>query len=150
MKSYWDMNREERDAWNAEKAKRGIDYDLEACLEYNPQQGFDVSDIERVVAVWEGERDEEDWRWVLELKDKRFVLLVGGCDYTGWDCQSSAESYVEKTAEDAAALVKIMEFFSWRDRPNNVEVSQELLRQIEQGKTKTWREQTDADMGLNS
>ena len=66
-------------------AKRGIDYDLHACLEYNPQETFTVLDIKEVRAVYEGCNDERDWRWVLELHDSRFVFLQGGCDYTGWD-----------------------------------------------------------------
>ncbi len=68
-------------------AKRGIDYDLFACLEYNPQNDAEywVGDIKEVLAVFQGERDERNWRWVLELHDTRFVFLEGGCDYTGWD-----------------------------------------------------------------
>ena len=60
-------------------------YDIRACLEYNPQKGFDVEDIDKVLAVVEGERDGKDWHWIFSLHDKRYVYLVGGCDYTGWD-----------------------------------------------------------------
>src|SRR6185503_6561645 len=67
------------------KYKKGIDYDLEGCLEYNPQS-FIVDDIKKVLAVIEGENDGSDWHWVLLLNDNRYIYLRGGCDYTGWDC----------------------------------------------------------------
>ena len=83
-----------------------LGYDLEACLEYNPQPGFDANDIAEVLAISEGERDGDDWRWVLRLKGKRpgaqYVFVQGGSGYTGWDCQSWATSQTAKTAKDAA------------------------------------------------
>lgn len=69
--------------------EHGIDYDLYACLEFNPQPGLDIQNIDKVLAVHEGERDEEDWQWIIRLIKKvdgmKYVYLVGGCDYTGWD-----------------------------------------------------------------
>lgn len=65
--------------------KRGIDSDLVACLEYNPQTSFTLEDIKQVLAVVEGERDERSWHWLLKLNDRRVVYLEGSCDYTGWD-----------------------------------------------------------------
>ena len=89
---------DDRSAYEA----RGIDWDLVACLQYNAQDGFTVADIAKVLAVVEGENDGADWRWVLRLNDGRFVFLQGGCDYTGWDCQSSADR-VERAGGDHAA-----------------------------------------------
>lgn len=70
----------------------GLDYDLQACLEYNPQAGYTVEEIAKVCAVIEGERDEASWHWILLLNDApgrdvsgRYVYLTGSCDYTGWD-----------------------------------------------------------------
>lgn len=80
----------------------GLDGDLQSCLQYNPQ-GFALRDIEKVLAVYEGENDGEDWSWILKLKDGRIALLVGGCDYTGWDCQSSADTSFHASPEGAAA-----------------------------------------------
>lgn len=84
---YWDLSDEQKERLE----KIGVDYDLHACIEYNPQ-AFDLQDIERVVAVFEGKHDEEDWRWVIKVTPEcakknggRFVFLQGGCDYTGWD-----------------------------------------------------------------
>lgn len=70
--------------WEYE-GQRGIDYDLAACLNYNPQDTFGIDDIAEVLAVVEGENEVDDWRWVLRLTDERFMFLQGGCDYTGWD-----------------------------------------------------------------
>ena len=60
---------------------------IEPCPE-----GADVSlapfvrdDIEMVLASSEGENDGLDWIGVFKLKDGRFLLAYGGCDYTGWD-----------------------------------------------------------------
>jgi hypothetical protein len=91
---------------------RGLDGDLLACMEYN---GGDLDnltawDIQEVLAVSEGENDEEDWVWLILLdrlsphvqNKKRYMLIVGGCDYTGWDCQSWA-SY--DTAQTVPALL---------------------------------------------
>lgn len=61
------------------------DWDLINCLEENPQEGFVYDDIKEVLAVYEGERDIDDWRWIVRLNDDRMVSIEGGCDYSGWD-----------------------------------------------------------------
>lgn len=122
-----------------------IDYDLRACLEYNPQDGFTVDDIARVLAVWEGENEGDDWRWILRLKDGRNVCLIGGCDYTGWDCQSSAESSFHSTAMSAADTARL----DRRGRPRD-DVHQSLVQQLQDGKVETWRERMDKELGVDS
>jgi hypothetical protein len=69
----------------------GGDDDLASCLQYN-EQPFGVDDIKQVLAVWDGEHDGDHYRWILEMKDGRYMYLNGWCDYTGWDCQSEAYS----------------------------------------------------------
>ena len=44
MKTYWDMTPEER-------TKIGVDYGLSGCLEYNPQNTFDLGDVEKVLPL---------------------------------------------------------------------------------------------------
>ena len=66
------------------KAK-GIDSDLGACLEYNPQPDLTLLDIDKVLAVVEGDHDGPDWHWLIRALDGRIAYLTGGCDYTGWD-----------------------------------------------------------------
>lgn len=36
-----------------------------------------------------GENDGPDWVWALTMEDGSRWLCRGGCDFTGWDCQSS-------------------------------------------------------------
>lgn len=124
-----------------------LDYDLRACLEYNPQGTFAEADIAEVLAVYEGENDERDWRWVLRLHDGRFVFLQGGCDYTGWDCQSSADHRFAESAE-AAAYCALNDPADYHSEVPAVYAS--LIEQLSNGKAETWRERTDRDMGVQS
>lgn len=109
------------------RKQRGIDYDLEAAIESN-DVSFTLDDIEMVLAVHEGKNDEEDWEWVIQLRGERemqYIFLNGGCDYTGWDCQSWLAEVYTGTAIEAAKL------------SNN---GAELLEQLQSGKYKTWAE----------
>lgn len=128
-----------------EFTKKGIDYDLVACLECNPQS-FVIEDVDKVLAVYEGERDERDWRWVLKLtkeaKQKHgspFVYLQGGCDYTGWDCRSSADSFFCKTIKEALGYSKDEKF------GNSQDIYEALAEQVKTKKSKTWREEKSAE-----
>lgn len=137
--NYYDMTDEQ-------KAETGIDYDLCACLEYN-QQSFTAEDVTKVLAVHEGENDGDDWRWVLRLNDGRFVFLQGGCDYTGWDCQSWATSQFADAPEGTAQLAtKNLNDYPYADNAQSVYDS--LMSQLQEGKAETWREKTDKEMGL--
>jgi hypothetical protein len=109
---------------------RGIDWDLWACLSENPQD-FTVDDIAQTLAVFEGENEEEDWRWILRLNDGQFVALQGGCDYTGWDCQSSASSTRYPTIAEALGHFK-----------DQTDVWASLDRQLAGAKDQTWHERT--------
>ena len=140
-----------------------LDYDLRACLEFNPVDEFDIKDIDKVVAVWEGANDGDMWRWIVHMKDGCFVFLIGGCGYTGWDCQSWLGYFIADSAIDAAqlALAEIVvnpadlslaqkcklvlgELFQ-----NGQEVYDSLCSQIEHGKNTTWRETMDDEFGIN-
>lgn len=124
----------------------GADYDLVACLQYNPQDTFNIDDVAKVLAVVEGENDGADWHWILRLNDNRFVYLSGGCDYTGWDCQSSASHDFVLTPEDALLLVEGCEYCS--PSTTKEEIAASLSKQLAEGKEKTWREKKDDEFGL--
>lgn len=172
--SYYD----DMEKWDAV----GADYDLIACLTYNPQGSFGADDIEKVVAVVEGENDGADWHWILLLnagfrpphpgviqgegdmpmigtgkslsapeigganRKRTYVYLVGGCDYTGWDCQSSATHKFATSPEEAAEHAK-PEGDSWRAEEYQIAYDS-LVRQIADGKHQTWREKMDNEFGL--
>jgi len=123
--------------------EKGIDYDLEGCLKYNPQS-FTVDDIKKVLAVIEGENDGPAWHWILLLNDNRFIYLTGGCDYTGWDCQSSANHIV---LGPEMPLHKAIAELNGYDS-DLLKYTTELQNQLQQGKVQTWREQKDKEFGL--
>ena len=46
------------------------------------------ADVVSVIAAVNGDYDGPDWLGVFLLKDGRYLVASGGCDYTGWDCQA--------------------------------------------------------------
>lgn len=141
-----------------------IDYDLEACLKYNPQEGYGVDNIMRVLAVVEGERDGADWHWVFELENEKLCYLRGGCDFTGWDCQSWASSVFIVTLDELVTVINdgllpvskehqpmnaglghILNLLSGTYKYNDKEVLTSLLRQLVNVKNSTWREDMDKE-----
>lgn len=118
-----------------------LDYDLEACLTHNTQEGYNADDIAEVLAVWEGENEGDDWRWILRLNDGRFVFLQGGCDFTGWDCQSYAVSAFAGLPD---VLLIIEEQGDHKDR---ADVIASLRQQLIEGKAKTWHETKGDEFG---
>lgn len=103
--------------------------DLWYALEYHPTEGLTEETIEDIVAEVPGHNDEDDWWWVLKIKDKGFCLFSGGCDYTGWDCQSGVEMHgYFSTATEAANAAPKKEEYTERN------IKQELVNQLE-GKT---------------
>src|SRR5687767_6288864 len=88
---------------------RKPDSDLEAYLCYN-QDIFTLDDIHNIHAEVPGHNDQDEWYWVIELNDGRFVLTSAWCDWTGWDCQSGGESKVAESAEAAASLAPELDY----------------------------------------
>jgi len=79
-----------------------LEGDLGTCLTYNPIHGIDDDTVTEVLAEIIGDNDGPDWAWVVSLKDGKFAGIVGGCDYTGWDCRSSASGEFFDSADEAA------------------------------------------------
>ena len=75
-------------------------YDLSAACEYN---SLDSSDLVEEILEITGENDEASWHWIVKTTSG-FAYISGGCDYTGWDCQSGAERFDAATREDVLAL----------------------------------------------
>ena len=98
--------------------------DLRFCLHYNTQKGFTVGDIAHVLAEIPGANEEIDWHWIVYLKNKQYVYITGGCDNTGWDCQSSASSKFATTALKAAKLAPESEEDTGR------QIREQLIAQI--------------------
>lgn len=71
------------------KYYKGFDWDLETALEYNTP-GITIDDVDEILATVPGEHDGASYYWLLQLQSGIIGILHGSCDYTGWDCQSSA------------------------------------------------------------
>lgn len=41
--------------------------------------------------IQEGMNEEANWVWHVTLTDGSIWVAEGGCDYTGWDCQSNMD-----------------------------------------------------------
>lgn len=93
----------------SEKRIRKPDYDLQSYLTYN-EDIFTLDDIRNIHAEVPGHNDEDHWFWVIELKDKRFLLTDAWCDYTGWDCQSGGSSLEARSAIQAAKLAPELDY----------------------------------------
>lgn len=117
---------------NAYEQRIRFGYDLPACLEYNPQS-FTFDDVEEVLAVYEGEKDGEDWRWIIRLTDQTFRALEGGCDYTGWDCRSQAESVVVANALDGVGVFLTPPLRGYSDGKQLAKVAASLYLQLNAG-----------------
>lgn len=55
---------------------------------------FNRESVETILAMYEYDDGDFDCMGAFILKDGRFAYLEVGCDYTGWDCQSSGSSWV--------------------------------------------------------
>lgn len=87
--------------------------------------GDRLKDIDVIVAEVCGANDENSWYWILQMKDGTFSWAEGSCDYTGWDCQSSAQiNDGFKTVEDAIEAVCVIQY----DNRKNIKSC--LLKQI--------------------
>lgn len=61
---------------------------------------FVRADVATILAIAEGEHDGPEWVVAGRLNDGRWFVARGGCDYTGWDCQSDASAEVAATKVD--------------------------------------------------
>lgn len=64
------------------------DYDLTGAIEYNPDDAYQGA-ITNIFDYILGENGASDWHWLVSLDTGKFAYITGGCDYTGWGCQSS-------------------------------------------------------------
>ena len=127
--SYYDEEKDYRD--------RGIDYNLSAAFHYNAEQPIKLDDIEKVLAMFQGENDGASWAWIAKLKNDKYAYLQGGCDYTGWYCQSGLDVYVVDSLELALQESKSQ---------YGEGICEHLQNQIETSKKDlSWREEHDSE-----
>lgn len=78
-------------------------YDLSACFNYAVTPPFERPTKANLHACVMGENDESSWYWLLEV-GRKFYYVEGGCDYTGWDCQSWGEIEERNSLEEVLEL----------------------------------------------
>ena len=66
--------------------------DFAACMD-NFAPPFSLADVRRLTIVSLSPADDEEWwTWVVDTLDTRWVV-IGQCDYTGWDCRADVEFF---------------------------------------------------------
>lgn len=77
---------------------------------YGPlfEAGVKSEDVEETVREWSSDDwdtfDGERVMLVLKMRDGRWCYIEGGCDYTGWDCQASAEAFYASTEDELVRM----------------------------------------------
>ena len=82
-----------------------LDVVVKSAYEYHPTDELSAEDVDSI--EWVGYHvewnDGDNISAIGVIPGGRWVTLYGGCDYTGWDCQSGADWYVTDSYEDAYA-----------------------------------------------
>lgn len=60
---------------------------------------FNREDVEKILAIEDGQNDGDPWIGLFKLRDGRYAFLSAGCDYTGWDCQAGGRAIVSNDLE---------------------------------------------------
>lgn len=90
-----------------DSVERRIDYDLSAAVDFNLQgDKFRLEDVAYVLAYLQGENDGPSYHWIIAMKDRTYAYVSGGCDYTGWDCQSSAYAEITVSLKEAMSIAE--------------------------------------------
>lgn len=87
------------------------------------------TDVKHLHACIPGHNDENDWFWVVELKDGRFGLLQAWCDNTGWGCQSGGEWFAANGPEDAVEKVLLLGGYN-QEQAIKRRIKEQLLNQL--------------------
>lgn len=88
--SGWANAYESGQALDARFPNQDADQFAFAC-EYNEEGPTADHAIISFVMEKQGEHDGGNWVWIVGLSDGSTWRYEGGCDYTGWDCQSFLE-----------------------------------------------------------
>lgn len=79
-------------------------------------KSFVFDDVTEVLASSNGENDERPWKAIVSLKNGNFGFIEAGCDYSGWDCQASGQSF------EAPTLQFLIRFVMSEDDRSQLEV----------------------------
>jgi hypothetical protein len=79
------------------------DSDLDSALLHNVVALS--GSVDAILSTIVGENEGANWHWLVLLSSGRFAYITGGCDYTGWDCQSSCEAFEADSLREVLRLV---------------------------------------------
>lgn len=69
--------------------------DFAAACQYNGYGPLGYGDatvgVVGLLMVEQGEHDGPNWVWLVTTHEGEHWWAIGGCDFTGWDCQSSLD-----------------------------------------------------------
>lgn len=87
----------------ADENSGNVSKTIRTCPVGQPVSDATVSraDVAEIIAAVNGDNDGPDWLGLFKLKDGRFLVASGGCNYTGWDCQAGNSLTVCATLDDA-------------------------------------------------
>lgn len=68
--------------------------------EETSKETFSREDVELIRGQIEGENDGASWIVYGKLKDGRWFVAAGSCDYTGWDCQAGNHGYAASSEDE--------------------------------------------------
>jgi hypothetical protein len=119
--------------------------DLADAVKYNRRYESKeyTGEIDKVFGEITGERDERDWHWLVGFSDGKVGYLTGGCDYTGWDCQSFLNVKIFKDDEP----IHVPLFDNTNQSP--AKDFQEVIKQLNQARG-VYEDQEDKERSLSS
>jgi hypothetical protein len=143
--NYWNQRTEDLSEKEIKLQKRlrdaGVDWILGHCLIHSPNASLifrkpKFFQIKRVVAAWAGYvkdvRGPDNYRWVVELQNGRFMYLYGFFDPSGFELRTYLFSRVAGSAEEAARFeINPMTLRSIKRNSKDQEVYEALLDQIQ-------------------
>lgn len=78
------------------------DFDLWACLEASPQNGWTHADIAACLAYVPPTTVDDNWHWILRLRDDRYVYFVAW-NQRGWNHDGVSEAHLGESPYDCLA-----------------------------------------------
>lgn len=77
-----------------------VPLDPDTCRGEASNARFGREDVALIKGQCEGENEGPSWIVWGQLKDGRWFVARGSCDYTGWDCQASNDGNVATSQEE--------------------------------------------------
>ena len=112
-----------------EYSHQDVKDEMRYAIECNPHPQVNDfnSTVDKIIACIPGANDEENWYWLVTDKTGDIWYISGGCDYTGWDCQSHL-NYIKVDTNQSPELQ--FEEYDYSNRPIRKHFSSALVDSI--------------------